>query len=146
GCRARQRQQRGKGLLMPQVLFPPDIIAKLRVNNIETRTAQRAGHREPDHVPVVKIFNPVGAATWILTELEDDGETLYGLCDLGMGSPELGYVGKTEMETAQFNRLGLPLERDEHFRPQVTLSVYAEAARFNQRITENAGDLAKAAA
>ena len=33
-----------------------------------------------DHVPVVKFFNPVGAATWLATELDEDNDTLFGLC------------------------------------------------------------------
>ena len=53
-----------------------------------------ANGREPnrDHIPVVKLFNPMGPATWLLCELDADGDTLFGLCDLGVGEPELGYV------------------------------------------------------
>ena len=36
--------------------------------------------RDVDHVPVVKFFNPVGAATWLATELDEDNDTLFGLC------------------------------------------------------------------
>tara|TARA_R110000772_G_scaffold157849_1_gene269065 strand:- start:100 stop:261 length:162 start_codon:yes stop_codon:yes gene_type:complete len=38
------------------------------------------GQNRGDHVPVVKLFNPVGAATWLLSELDSDGDTLFGLC------------------------------------------------------------------
>jgi DUF2958 family protein len=38
------------------------------------------GQNRGDHVPVVKFFNPVGAATWLLSELDSDGDTLFGLC------------------------------------------------------------------
>jgi Protein of unknown function (DUF2958) len=70
-------------------------------------SAQRAklldnGHRQaavkgtPDEIdfhPVVKLFNPCGAATWLLTEIDPDDETVaWGLCDLGMGFPEFGTV------------------------------------------------------
>ncbi len=30
--------------------------------------------------------------------MEADGDTLYGLCDLGFGEPELGYVSLGEIE------------------------------------------------
>ena len=40
---------------------------------------------------MVKLFNPLGAATWMATELDEDGDTLFGLADLGFGCPELGY-------------------------------------------------------
>jgi hypothetical protein len=33
-----------------------------------------------DHVPVVKFFNPVGIGTWLATELDADGNILFGLC------------------------------------------------------------------
>lgn len=85
--------------------------------------------REIDFEPVVKLFTPDAAATWLLTELDpDDPDLAFGLCDLGLGSPELGYVRISELERVR-GRLGLPLERDRHFRPDRTLSAYAEAAR-----------------
>lgn len=36
-----------------------------------------------DHVPVVKLFNPLGEGVWLAAELEADGHTLFGLADLG---------------------------------------------------------------
>jgi hypothetical protein len=63
-----------------------------------------------------------------LTELDPDHELAFGLCDLGMGEPELGYVSLTELRTVR-GKLGLPIERDEHFDADKTLSAYAEEAR-----------------
>ena len=98
-----------------------------------------------DHLPVVKFFDPAGAATWLVTEVcPDDHDSLFGLCDLGMGFPELGYVSLAELKGTN-NRLGIPLERDLFFAPRHPLSVYAEAARRAERITENDSDLDKAA-
>jgi Protein of unknown function (DUF2958) len=49
---------------------------------------------EIDFRAVVKLFNPTGAATWLLTEIDLDDETVaWGLCDLGMGFPEFGTMG-----------------------------------------------------
>ena len=48
------------------------------------------GQTQGDHAPVVKFFSPVGAATWLFSELDEDGDTLFGLCDLGFGCPEMG--------------------------------------------------------
>jgi hypothetical protein len=45
-----------------------------------------------------------------------------------MGEPELGYVSLTELRTVR-GKLGLPIERDEHFDADKTLSAYAEEAR-----------------
>ncbi|MGE3703017.1 MAG: DUF2958 domain-containing protein, partial [Hyphomicrobiaceae bacterium] len=57
--------------------------------------------REVDHVPVVKFFNPVGAATRLATELDEDGDSLFGLADLGFGSPELGTFSLIEMASVR---------------------------------------------
>ncbi len=48
---------------------------------------------ERDHFPVVKLFTPDAGATWLLTECDiDDPNRLFGLCDLGLGCAEVGYV------------------------------------------------------
>jgi Protein of unknown function (DUF2958) len=88
-----------------------------------------------DHRPVVKLFMPDGAATWLLTECDpDDPDRLFGLCDLGLGFPELGYVSLTEI-TQLRGKLGLPVERDLHFAADRPLSAYATEARAAGRIT-----------
>lgn len=98
-----------------------------------------------DHVPVIKFFDPAGAATWLITEIDaEDQDTLFGLCDLGMGFPELGTVSLSELRSVK-NRLGLPLERDLFFSAHHPLSVYAQAARIAERVTELASDLEAAA-
>jgi hypothetical protein len=81
-----------------------------------------------DFKPVVKLFTPDAQCTWLLTELDPDHELAFGLCDLGMGEPELGYVSLTELRSVR-GRLGLPIERDEHFYADKPLSVYAVEAR-----------------
>ena len=98
-----------------------------------------------DHVPVIKFFDPAGAATWLITEVSPtDPDQLFGLMDLGMGFPELGYVSLEELKSVK-NRLGIPLERDLFFSARYPLSVYAEAARRAERIIEDETDLAEAA-
>ncbi len=85
-----------------------------------------------DFKPVVKLFTPDGGATWLLTELDSDG-LLFGLCDLGLGCPELGYVSLMELRTAR-GKLGLPIERDLHFEADKPISAYADEARTHGRI------------
>ncbi|GAA3844255.1 DUF2958 domain-containing protein [[Pseudomonas] carboxydohydrogena] len=90
---------------------------------------------EKDHEPVLKLFTPDGKATWLLTESDpDDPDRLFGLCDLGLGSPEIGYVSLAEL-TALRGLLGLPIERDLHFIADKPLSAYAEEARLKGRIS-----------
>src|SRR5882672_6773290 len=68
-----------------------------------------------DHKPVVKIFTADAAATWLFTESDpDDPDRLFGLCDLGLGAPELGYASLTELLAIR-GYLGLPVQRDMHF-------------------------------
>lgn len=85
-------------------------------------------NRDVDHVPLVRFFNPVGAATWLATELEEDGDTLFGLADLGFGCPELGSFGLLELQSVRL-QFGLAIERDLLFVGRLPISAYAEAAR-----------------
>ena len=87
-----------------------------------------------DPAPVVKLFTPDAGATWLLTEIDpDDHDHAFGLCDLGLGYPELGWVSLAELATVR-GRLGLAVERDLHFTPQKRLSVYAREAGLAGRI------------
>ncbi|TSD59518.1 DUF2958 domain-containing protein [Variovorax sp. KBS0712] len=87
-----------------------------------------------DPAPVVKLFTPDAGATWLLTEIDpDDHDHAFGLCDLGLGYPELGWVSLAEIATVR-GRLGLPIERDLHFEAQKRLSAYAREARLAGRI------------
>ena len=85
-------------------------------------------------MPVVKLFTPDGAATWLLSEIyPDDPSTAYGLCDLGMGHPEFGDINLPEIASLR-GKLGLPVERDLHFTAIKTLIEYADEARPLGRI------------
>ena len=67
-----------------------------------------ANGRDPDadHVPLIKLFNPCGAATWLISEIQPyDEDVLFGLCDLGMGFPEIGPVSLSELQSVK-GRLG----------------------------------------
>ncbi|MBO6767312.1 MAG: DUF2958 domain-containing protein [Erythrobacter sp.] len=97
-------------------------------------TLLASGQAEGDHWPVVKLFAPTSAATWLFSELEPDGDRLFGLADLGFGSPELGVASLAEIEGVRLP-LGLSIERDLHFEAAHPLSVYAEAARMRGHIT-----------
>lgn len=94
--------------------------------------------------PVVKLFAPWGAATWLLTELDPEDEDIaFGLCDLGMGCPELGSVRLSELESVR-GPAGLRIERDRHFKGEYCLWVYARAAAVAGRIIEDAHALNEA--
>jgi Protein of unknown function (DUF2958) len=98
-----------------------------------------------DPIPVVKLFTPDAAATWLLTEIDsEDMDRGFGLCDLGLGFPELGYVSLSEITSIR-GKLSLPVERDLYFKPKFRISVYAEAARRAGGIVEDEQLLTEAA-
>jgi hypothetical protein len=99
-------------------LLTPVLRALLLVNG--------AAETETDHVPVAKFFNPVGPGRWLVTEMDEDGDTLFGLADLG--EPELGSFSLAEIEAARLP-LGLRIERDLYFTTGLPLSIWTAAAR-----------------
>jgi len=102
------------------------------------------GKDRGDHPPVVKFFSPVGAATWLFSELDEDGDTLFGLCDLGFGFPEMGSASLSEIAAVRLP-FGLAIERDLHFEGLFPLTVYADAARLCGGVTEDVARLEAAA-
>ncbi|KAB2704509.1 MULTISPECIES: DUF2958 domain-containing protein [Brucella] len=82
--------------------------------------------RDQDHIPVVKFFNPLGAGVWLATELDEDGDIMFGLADLG--SPELGSWSLEELSSVRLP-FGMGIERDLLFTGDFPISVWAEAAR-----------------
>ncbi len=98
------------------------------IANGKAQDAVRGTEDEIDFEPVVKLFNPCGAATWLLTELDsEDPDIAFGLCDLGMGCAELGSVRISELESVR-GPFGLGIERDIHWTPKTTLMGYARKA------------------
>jgi hypothetical protein len=87
-----------------------------------------------DPLPVVKLFTPDAGATWLLTEIDPgDEDHAFGLCDLGLGFPELGYVSLAELMSVR-GSLGLPVELDMHFTASKPISAYAREARLAGRV------------
>lgn len=99
------------------ILLTDDLRERLLANGLE---------RGADHVPVVKFFNPLGEGVWLVTELDADGDTLFGLADLG--DPELGSFSLEELTSIHLP-FGMGIERDILFTGDFPISVWAEAAR-----------------
>lgn len=97
---------------------------------------RRTTHGEEiDPPPVLRLLMPDRPSTWLLTELDPSEPTrAFGLCDPGLGSPELGYVCLLELAALR-GCLRLPVERDLNFRADRRLSSYAAAAQATGRIT-----------
>jgi Protein of unknown function (DUF2958) len=99
------------------ILLTPDLRESLLANG---------RLRDVDHVPVVKFFNPLGEGVWLATELDADGDTLFGLADLG--EPELGAFSLSEMQSLRLP-FGMGIERDILFEGMFPISVWAETTR-----------------
>lgn len=96
----------------------------------------RAAGRGIDPLPVVKLFTPDAHATWLLAALDPaDGNTAWGLCDVGIGMPELGTVRLSDL-TSIVGPRDKPILRDRYFHPTRSLSEYARLARINGSIPD----------
>src|SRR5215472_107228 len=115
----------------------------LLTQDLRERLLANGRRRGLDHAPIVKFFNPLGVGTWLANELDEDGDTLFGLADLG--EPELGAFSLAEMEAVELP-FGLGIERDVLFEGTFPLSVYAEAVRTAGRLVIDDRSLLAAAA
>jgi hypothetical protein len=114
-------------------LIIESLTQELLANGRAQRAAMDKGDDALDFKPVVKLFAPDAQCTRLLTELDPDGGLAFGLCDLGLGEPELGYVSLAELSAVR-GKLGLPVERDRHIEADKSISAYAEEARQFRRI------------
>ncbi|MGO9474910.1 MAG: DUF2958 domain-containing protein [Rhodomicrobium sp.] len=116
-------------------LFTKDLRERLLKNGRDQQHV-KGTKAEKDFWPVVKLFNPAGAATWLLTEIDrEDDDVAWGLCDLAMGFPEFGTVSLSELQNFR-GRFGLGIERDLYFEAKAPISRYIEAANEAGHITE----------
>ena len=106
-----------------------------RVQLLDNGAAAARGEKR-DPLPVVKLFTLDAHATWLLTELDpDDGDTAFGLIDLGMGTPELGHVRLSVLEGIRGPK-DLAVARDVHFTPRRRLSEYVRLAQAEGSIND----------
>lgn len=115
-------------------LFTAEIEARLLDNG--RRNAERLAQdgNTIDFHPVVKLFTPDSSCTWLLTEIDPENPDIaFGLCDLGMGFPEIGSVSLPEIAALR-GKFGLPVERDLYFDGTKPISAYAQDAQLLGRI------------
>ena len=98
----------------------------LLTDDLRERLVANGHDRDADHVPVVKFFNPIGEGVWLATELDADGDSLFGLADLGY--PELGSFSLEDLTSVRLP-FGMGIERDILFQTDLPISAWAEAAR-----------------
>ena len=109
--------------------FTPEEKAQLIANDLAGLEA-RETEADHDPRPVIKLFLPGTDMIWLITELDagsGEDEIAFGLCDLGFGTPELGYVSLARLRELQ-PRSGLRVEKDQSFKAAKSLSAYAAEA------------------
>ena len=96
----------------------------------------RAAGGSIDPLPVVRLFTPDAHLTWLLAALDPaDGDTAFGLIDLGLGMPELGTVKLSDLESIVGPRKQ-PVMRDLYFQPTRTLAEYTRLAEHDGAIPD----------
>jgi len=89
-------------------LFTKEIIEK-------AKSQYQLGSDMENQVIVAKFFNPAGAGTWYLMNMDpDDEDYCWGIVNLF--EVEMGSFSKSELENFK-GRLGLGIERDLYFEP-----------------------------
>ncbi len=97
--------------------------------------ASRAQGQSTDPYPVVKLHTLDAGAAWLLTELAEDEDQAYGLCDVGLGRPELGHVRLSALENMRGPR-GQPVVADTHFVARQRLSSYVAQSQRDGSIKD----------
>ncbi|UCZ75622.1 DUF2958 domain-containing protein [Dickeya zeae] len=116
---------------MTQPLTTAEQRAQLLANGEARATGQSI-----DPLPVVRLFTPDAHVTWLLAALDPaDGDTAWGLIDLGIGMPELGAVKLSEL-AAIVGPLQKPVMRDLYFRASRPLSEYVRLAQRDGSISD----------
>tara|TARA_R110000796_G_scaffold242376_2_gene364435 strand:+ start:1015 stop:1380 length:366 start_codon:yes stop_codon:yes gene_type:complete len=114
---------------MAQLFLTKALKNQLIKNGLAQKEARENERDSINFKPVVKFFDPCGAATWLISEIDaENPDLMYGLCDLGMNCTELGMVSISELQSVRL-RFGLKIERDYRFKADKTLSEYSNAAR-----------------
>ncbi len=92
-------------------------------------------NRDKDHAPVVMLTIPFTSCIWLLSELNPEQPNIaFGLCDLGMGYPELGYVDLDEIQLVKHPVFQTGVCVSSEFEGVYPMSAYSKAARVYQQI------------
>lgn len=96
-------------------LITKEIERKLKANQAMMDESEARGDDSfsiAERLAVVKLFNPVGAGTWFLFSMNDDG-IAFGWAKISDG--EYGYVDVNELKQVDVG-FHLGIERDIHFK------------------------------
>lgn len=113
----------------------PLVTAEQRAQLLAVGAARAAG-QAVDPQPAVRLFTPDAHATWLLGALDPaDGDTAWGLIDLGIGMPELGTVRLSDLESI-VGPQQRPILRDLYFSASRPMSEYVQLAQRDGSIPD----------
>ena len=116
-------------------MTPPLVTEDERARLLAHGQARAAG-QHADPLPVIRLFTPDAHAIWLLASLDPaDGDTAYGLIDLGIGMPALGTVKLSDLASIVGPRKQ-PVMRDRCFQPVRRLSEYVRLAQEDGSIPD----------
>jgi len=95
------------------------LITKAIANKLPALYSNENKSAEETKVPL-KLFNPCGAQTWFITEMNPDTGIMFGYVT-GVDFPELGYSDLNEMKAVRLP-WGLKIERDRNWNGNNTLA------------------------
>ena len=98
---------------------------------------RRVAAGEPyDPLPVVRLFTPDAHAIWLLASLDPaDGDTAWGVMDVGIGMPELGHIKLSDLASI-VGPNKQPVARDLYFQAVRPLSEYLRLAQENRSVVD----------
>lgn len=95
---------------------------KLLTKELE-KTFAKTGRQEnagaANTLIILKLFNPLGPQTWLISEYDPEERLFFGYASLGFGRhcDEWGYISLDELEELDVG-FGLGIERDRYFKPK----------------------------
>ncbi len=85
------------------ILLTPELQQALRDNYANRHGSEARGERF-DPLPVIKLFNPVGAATWLATELAEDGDGVNKQAEHARKRPDADDRDENDRDDKHFQR------------------------------------------
>ena len=99
-------------------------VQELLANGREQKAARERGE-VIDHKPVVRIFAVMSDAYWLISEINPDKpDEAFGLAELRSGQAEMGDIYISELDELYKSHPVPPIERDNFWTADLTLSGY----------------------
>ena len=124
------------GFVHPEGIAMNPLITDEERTQLLAHGQARAAGRAIDPLPVVRLFTPDALATWLLAALNPtDGDSAWGVMDVGIGMPELGEIRLSDLASI-VDPKKQPVMRDRFFQAVRPLSEYLRLAQENGSVVD----------